>query len=87
MFGTKSILTQIIKLHGKALCLGFVHIPDIGPIPFKTRRGSPVDRRASTAEAPPIRKIHPFSQIALTLEPVMQFICPSKKHENSLFLN
>ena len=31
----------------------------------KTRRSSPLDRRPSTAEAPPI--------IAVTLEPVMQF--------------
>ena len=33
----------------------------------------PVDNRPSTAEAPPIGKIHPFSKIAVTLEPVMQF--------------
>ena len=34
----------------------------------KTRRGSPVDRRPSTAEAPPIGKIHPFSKMAVTFE-------------------
>ena len=33
----------------------------------------PIDNRPSTAEAPPIGKIHPFSKIAVTLEPVMQF--------------
>ena len=32
----------------------------------------PVDNRPSTAEAPPIGKIHQFSKIAVTLEPVMQ---------------
>ena len=42
-------------------------------IGFKTRRGSPVDRRPSTVEAPPVGKIHPFSKIALTLESVMWF--------------
>ena len=31
----------------------------------------PVDNRTSTAEAPPIGKIHPFSKIAVTLEPVI----------------
>ena len=39
---------------------------------------SPVDCRPSTAEAPPIGKIHPFSKIAVTVEPVMQFGCPSR---------
>ena len=39
----------------------------------KTRQGSPVDCRPSTNEAPPIGKIHLFSKIAVTLEPVMQF--------------
>ena len=33
----------------------------------------PVDDRPSTAEAPPIGKIQPFSKIAVTLEPVMRF--------------
>ena len=28
-------------------------------------------------EAPPIGKIHPFSKIAVTFEPVLQFGCPS----------
>ena len=32
---------------------------------LKTRRGSPIDCRHSTAEAPPIGKIHPFSKIAI----------------------
>ena len=39
----------------------------------KTRRGSPVDRRPSTAEAPPKAKIHPFSKMAVTVEPLMRF--------------
>ena len=43
----------------------------------KTRRGSPVDCQTSTAEAPPIYKIHPFNKIDVTLEPVKQFGCPS----------
>ena len=33
---------------------------------LKTRRGSPDDRRPSTAEAPPTGEIHPFSKIAVT---------------------
>ena len=45
---------------------------------FKSRRGSPVDCRPSTAEAPLIGKIHPFIKIDVTLEPVMQFGCPSR---------
>ena len=32
------------------------------------RRGSPIDCRPSTAEAPPIGNIHPCSKIAVTLE-------------------
>ena len=39
----------------------------------KTRRGSPVDRRPSTAEAAPIGKIHPFSKMAITFEPMIGF--------------
>ena len=27
-------------------------------------------------EAPPIGKIHPFSKMAITFKPVMQFVCP-----------
>ena len=38
----------------------------------------PVDNRPSTAEAPPIGKINPFSKITVTLEQVMQFGCPSR---------
>ena len=37
-----------------------------------------VDNRPSTAEAPPIDKIHPFSKIAVTPEPVMQLRCLSR---------
>ena len=40
------------------------------------RRGSPVDCRPSTAETPQVGKIHPFSKIAVTSKPVMQFGCP-----------
>ena len=36
----------------------------------------PVANRPSTAEAPPIGKIHPFSKIAVSLEPEMRFGCP-----------
>ena len=43
----------------------------------QTRRGSPVDRRPSTAEAPPMGQIYPFSKMSVTFEPVMQFWCPS----------
>ena len=32
----------------------------------------PIDNRPSTAEAPPIGKIHAFSKIAVTHDPVMQ---------------
>ena len=37
----------------------------------QTRRGSPVDRRPSTAEAPPIGKLYPFSKMAIAFEPLM----------------
>ena len=38
---------------------------------LENRRGSPIDRRPSTDEAPPIGTIHPFSKITITLEPVV----------------
>ena len=38
----------------------------------------PVDNRASTAEAPPIGKINPFSKMAVTFEAVMWFRRPSR---------
>jgi hypothetical protein len=44
----------------------------------ETRWGSPFDRRPSSAEAPAIGKIHPFSKITITFEPVMRFGCPSR---------
>ena len=47
-----------------------------GPDSRKLDGVSPVDNRPSTAEAPPIGKIQPFSKIALTLEPALQFWCP-----------
>ena len=34
-------------------------------------------RRPSPVEAPPIGKIHPFSKMAVTFEPVIKFWCPS----------
>ena len=40
---------------------------------YKTRLGRP-----STAEAQPKGKIHHFSKIAVTLEPVLRFSCPSR---------
>ena len=43
-----------------------------------TKRGSPVDRKPSTAEAPAIGKIQPFSKVAVTLEPEHEFGCPSR---------
>ena len=49
----------------------------VNQISFKPRRGSPVYRRPSTAEAPPIGKIHPFLKIAVTLEPLMRLGCHS----------
>ena len=51
------------------------HVNDYGPV-SKTRRGSPVECRPSTAEAPQIGKINPFIKIAVTLKPAMQFGCP-----------
>ena len=39
----------------------------------QTRRGSPIDRRPSTAEAPPRGKIHPFSKMTVTFDPVIGF--------------
>ena len=50
---------------------------DLRVIPRQTRRGSPVDRRPSTAEAPPIGKIHPFCKMAITFDPLIGFWCPS----------
>ena len=50
---------------------------DLRVIPRQTRRGSPIDRRPSTAEAPPIGKIHPTSKMAVTFEPLIGFWCPS----------
>ena len=43
---------------------------------INTRRGSPIDSRPSPAETPPIGKIHAFSKIAVTLEPLVRFGCP-----------
>ena len=40
---------------------------------LETRRGNPFDRRPSTAEAPPIGKIHPFSKMSVTFEPLLGF--------------
>ena len=47
----------------------------------QARRCSPVDCRPSSDEPPPIGKINSFSKIAITLEPVVPFRCPSRfKH-------
>ena len=40
---------------------------------IKLDRVGPVNNKPSTAEAPQIGKIHPFSKISKPLEPVMQF--------------
>ena len=42
------------------------------PKPLQIRRASPVDHRPSTDEASPIGKIHPFSKMAVTFEPLMR---------------
>ena len=44
----------------------------------KIRGGSPIDRRTSTAEAPPIGKIHPFSKMPVTFKPMIGLGCPSR---------
>ena len=49
-------------IHIKVLFMAICKLDGVGP----------VDNRPSTAEAPPIGKIHPFSKIAVTLEPVMR---------------
>ena len=43
--------------------LKYLKTPDLQ----KTRRGSPVDRKLSIAEAPPIGKIHPFGKIVVVI--------------------
>ena len=53
---------------------------------FKTRQGSPDDRRPSTAEAPPVGKNHPFRKTAITLKPVMHFGCFSRFWISEKFL-
>ena len=60
---------------------------DLRVIPRQTRRGSPVDCRPSTAEAPPIGKIHPFSKMAVTFEPLIGFWWPSGFPEDVLKKN
>ena len=40
---------------------------------YKTRRGSPVDCRPPLAKAPIIAKLHTFSKMAVTFEPLMGF--------------
>ena len=53
--------------------------------PFQTA----LTLRPSTAEAPPIGKIHLFSKIAVTFEPLMRCWCPSGSWSvwHSLFYN
>ena len=60
---------------------------DLRVIPRQTRRSSPVYRRPSTAEAPPIGKIHPFSKMSVTFEPLIGFWCPSGFPEDVLKKN
>ena len=75
-----SYFIEPITIRGHSLHLidGFSNLVG-GPLfPFflqvyQTRWGSPGDRRPSTAEAPPIGKIHPFSKMALTFEPLIGF--------------
>ena len=43
--------------------LKYLKTPDLQ----KTRRGSPVDRKLSIAEAPPIGKIYPFGKIVVVI--------------------
>ena len=45
--------------------------------PYKTSLLRRLQGRPSPAEAPPIGKIHPFSKMAVTFEPLMGFWCPS----------
>ena len=40
---------------------------------YLSRRGSPVDRRPSTAEPPEMGEIRPFSKMAVAFELPMQF--------------
>ena len=60
-------------LHVKGVPLDQDIVVDKVSMLKETRRGSPVDRRPSTAEAPPIGKIRHFSQTAVTFEPLMGF--------------
>ena len=69
---SENIILSILK-NAKRDVFVFL-ITDHAYIAFeKTRRGSPVDRRPSTAEAPPTGEIHPFSKIAVTFEPLIGF--------------
>ena len=67
----------------------YINLPP-SPSQKKTRRGSPVDRRPSTAEDPPIGKINPLSKMAVIIEPLMWFWCPLESSWSlwySLFYN
>ena len=44
---------------------------------IKTSRLRRLQEQTHPDEAPQMGKIHPFSKIAITVEPVMQFGCPS----------
>ena len=44
---------------------------------YKTRLLRRLQTQTLPDEALPMGKIHPFSKIAVTLEPVMRFGCPS----------
>ena len=70
----------IVRFHTSATIQGYTyqktamgHFPNIQFIisfSITTRRGSPVGRRPSTAEALQISKINPFSKMAVTFEPL-----------------
>ena len=49
-----------------------------GPFSIKLDGVGHVDNRPSTGEAPLIGRIHPFIKIAVTLQPVLRFKCPSR---------
>ena len=79
----KMIMAQASKAKSKAehaknnICyirsVDYQPMQELCHVEEKTRRGSPVDRRPSTAEAPPKGQIYPFSKMAVPFEPVMRF--------------
>ena len=53
---------QMCTVQGNMTKILFINLKPWSSGAIKTRRSSPVDRRPSTAEAPPIGKIYPFSK-------------------------